>query len=58
MRHIIHFNENWTFNKPGETVAESMHAYMQSLPLPQTSDYPDVPTAETISASAQAEQLL
>jgi hypothetical protein len=31
---------------------------MQSLPLPQTSDYPDVPTAETISASAQAEQLL
>ena len=21
MRHIIHFNENWTFNKPGETAA-------------------------------------
>ena len=42
----------------GKRVAESMHAYMQSLPLPQTSDYPDVPTVESISASAQAEQLL
>ncbi|MBQ1343693.1 MAG: FAD-dependent oxidoreductase, partial [Firmicutes bacterium] len=42
----------------GKRVAESMHDYMQTLPLPQTSDYPDVPTAETISASAQAEQLL
>ena len=37
-------------------VAEAMHAYMQTLPLPVTTDYPDVPVAETIEAAAQAEQ--
>ena len=39
-------------------VAEAMHEYMQSLPLPVTTDYPDAPTVETAEASAQAEQLL
>lgn len=39
-------------------VAEAMHEYMQTLPLPVTTDYPDVPVAETAEASAQAEQLL
>jgi glutamate synthase (NADPH/NADH) small chain len=37
-------------------VAEAMHQYMQSLPMPVTTDYPDIPTAESIEASAQAEQ--
>ena len=39
-------------------VAEAMHEYMQTLPLPVTTDYPDVPVAETAEAYAQAEQLL
>ena len=39
-------------------VAEAMHAYMQSLPMPVTTDYPDVPVAEPVEASAQAEQIL
>lgn len=39
-------------------VAEAMHEYMQSLPLPVTTDYPDAPVAETADASAQTEQLL
>ena len=39
-------------------VAEAMHEYMQSLPMPVTTDYPDVPVAETIDAAAQAEQIL
>ncbi len=39
-------------------VAEAMHAYMQSLPLPEPSAYADSPAVETISASAQAEQNL
>ena len=39
-------------------VAEAMHAYMQSLPMPKTTDYPDVPVVEAIEASAQAEQIL
>ena len=37
-------------------VAEAMHEYMQSLPIPVTTNYPDVPVAETIEAAAQAEQ--
>ena len=37
-------------------VAEAMHEYMQSLPMPVLTDYPDAPTVETIEASAQAEQ--
>ncbi len=39
-------------------VAEAMHEYMQSLPLPPATDYPDVPVAETVKAAAQAEQVL
>ena len=39
-------------------VAEAMHEYMQSLPLPPATDYPDVPVAETVEAAAQAEQVL
>ena len=39
-------------------VAEAMHEYMQSLPLPVTTDYPDVPVVEAIDAAAQAEQTL
>ena len=39
-------------------VAEAMHAYMQTLPMPVTTDYPDVPTVEHIDATVQAEQVL
>ena len=39
-------------------VAEAMHQYMQSLPLPVTTDYPDVPVVEWTEAAAQAEQKL
>ena len=39
-------------------VAESMHEYMQSLPMPVNTDYPDVPIVETMEAAAQAEQIL
>ena len=42
----------------GKRVAEAMHEYMQSLPLPVTTDYPDIPTATPIEAAAQAEQLI
>ena len=37
-------------------VAEAMHEYMQSLPLPVTTDYPDVPVVQMTEAAAQAEQ--
>ena len=37
-------------------VAEAMHEYMQSLPMPVITDFPDVPVVETIEAAAQAEQ--
>ncbi|MBR3106618.1 MAG: NAD(P)-dependent oxidoreductase [Clostridia bacterium] len=39
-------------------VAEAMHEYMQNLPLPVTTDYPNAPTVETVDAAAQAEQKL
>lgn len=39
-------------------VAEAMHEYMQTLPLPVTTDYPNTPTVETVDAAAQAEQKL
>ena len=42
----------------GKRVAEAMHAYMQTLPMPVTTDYPDVPTVEHIDATVQAEQVL
>ena len=37
-------------------VAESMHQYMQSLPMPITTNYPDVPVATRIYVTAQAEK--
>jgi glutamate synthase (NADPH/NADH) small chain len=42
----------------GKRVAEAMHEYMQSLPMPVTTDYPDAPVVETIDAAAQAEQII
>lgn len=39
-------------------VAEAMHEYMQSLPMPILTEYPGVPVVETVEASAQAEQNL
>lgn len=42
----------------GKRVAEAMHEYMQSLPMPVTTDYPDAPVAESIAAAAQAEQII
>ena len=39
-------------------VAESMHEYMLSLPMPVLTDYPDAPVVESIEAAAQAEQIL
>ena len=39
-------------------VAEAMHEYMQSLPMPVTTDYPDIPVVETMDAAAQAEQIV
>jgi glutamate synthase (NADPH/NADH) small chain len=42
----------------GKHVAEVMHEYMQSLPMPQTTDYPEVPVAQTVEAAAQAEQVI
>jgi glutamate synthase (NADPH/NADH) small chain len=38
-------------------VAEAMHEYMQSLPLPTLTDYPGIPVNEFREASAQAEQV-
>ncbi|MCC8074755.1 MAG: NAD(P)-dependent oxidoreductase [Clostridiales bacterium] len=42
----------------GKKVAEAMHQYMQSLPMPVLTDYPEAPVVEDISAAAQAEQVL
>ena len=42
----------------GKKVAEAMHEYMQTLPMPKTTDYPDIPVAQTIAAAAQAEQVI
>jgi len=39
-------------------VAEAMHEYMQSLPMPEPSEYANVPKAEVISASVLSEQVL
>ncbi len=35
-----------------------MHQYMQSLPMPVLTDYPEAPVVEDISAAAQAEQMI
>lgn len=42
----------------GKRVAEAMHQYMQSLPMPAGTAYPDVPVEEPAVAAAQAEQIL
>ena len=39
-------------------VAEAMHAYMQTLPLPVMTDYPDAPVVRNQEAAAQAEQVI
>ena len=40
----------------GKRVAETMHAYMQSLPMPEPSPNESAPISETISTSVLAEQ--
>ena len=35
-----------------------MHQYMQTLPLPVTTDYPDVPVVDFAEAQAMSEQLI
>ena len=42
----------------GKQVAEAMHAYMQSLPMPEPSPYANVPMAEIIEASVLSEQVI
>ena len=42
----------------GKQVAEAMHEYMQSLPLPEPSVYANVPVHVEHEAAAQAEQLI
>ena len=39
-------------------VAEAMHEYMQSLPLPTLTDYPDAPIVTPRDAAAPSEQLV
>ena len=42
----------------GKRVAEAMHAYMQTLPLPETSEYAGLPLTGQTASSALTEQLL
>ena len=42
----------------GKRVAEAMHEYMQSLPMPEPSPYADVPRVDKIEASVQSEQII
>ena len=42
----------------GKHVAEVMHEYMQSLPMPEPSPYAETPLAEPDAASALCEQVL
>ena len=42
----------------GKRVAEAMHAYMQTLPMPETTDYPDIPFDNSIEVSVLTEQPL
>jgi glutamate synthase (NADPH/NADH) small chain len=42
----------------GKQVAEAMHAYMQSLPMPEPSPYADAPKVETVEASVLSEQVI
>ena len=40
----------------GKRVAEAMHAYMQSLPMPEPSPYADAPVVEPVAPSVLTEQ--
>ena len=40
----------------GKRVAETMHAYLQSLPMPEPSAYADAPLADGVGGDALAEQ--
>jgi glutamate synthase (NADPH/NADH) small chain len=42
----------------GKRVAETMHAYMQSLPMPEPSPYANVPKVEAVEASVMSEQVI
>lgn len=42
----------------GKRVAEAMHEYMQSLPMPEPSPYANAPKVETVDASVLSEQVL
>jgi glutamate synthase (NADPH/NADH) small chain len=42
----------------GKRVAEAMHKYMQSLPMPEPSPYANVPVVETVEASVMSEQVI
>ncbi|MBR0160258.1 MAG: NAD(P)-dependent oxidoreductase [Oscillospiraceae bacterium] len=42
----------------GKRVAEAMHAYMQSLPMPEPSVYADAPVVEPLASSVLTEQEL
>lgn len=42
----------------GKRVAQAMHEYMQSLPMPVLTQYPDVPVAQTDEAETHAEQII
>jgi glutamate synthase (NADPH/NADH) small chain len=42
----------------GKRVAEAMHAYMKSLPMPEPSAYADAPRVEPVDSSVLAEQIL
>jgi glutamate synthase (NADPH/NADH) small chain len=42
----------------GKRVAEAMHEYMQSLPLPEPSPYANVPRVKPVSSSVMAEQAI
>ena len=42
----------------GKQVAEAMHAYMQSLPMPEPSPYANVPKVDAIEASVLSEQVI
>jgi len=49
---VVHAVEN------GKRVAEAMHAYMQSLPMPKPSAYADVPRVEPLHSSVLAEKII
>ena len=42
----------------GKLVAEAMHEYMQTLPMPEPSAYADVPMVDSIASSVLTEQVL